>query len=315
MPGYILSKIKNKNGYPSIDIHRLLLLSCVTYVVAVILLLMLFLIYESAPIILKEGIYYFVGTEWNGTDKFGIFTFIAGTALLTITTMAIAFPLSFLTAIYLSEYAPGWFVKIIRPAIELLVGIPSVVYGIFGYIILEPIFCSSINPFIDQWMGFIPIFRSTHTGNGLSIILSATILSVMILPTIAVLSEEALRSVPREYRNASLALGATRFETLRRLIIPVALSGIMTAFILGMMRAMGETMAIVMLMGNFKKIPTSILDVGYAMTSKILNDIGENLMYPDNRSALLGIAAVLFLIEILFIGLTRIIGRIYDKNS
>jgi phosphate transport system permease protein len=131
----------------------------------------------------------------------------------------------------------------------------------------------------------------------------------MILPTITAISQESIKSVPKEYRDASYSLGATRWETIKKCIIPIALPGILTGIILGIMRAMGETMAIVMLIGNSAKIPSSILDSGYAMTSKILNDIGYHIIVDDARAALFGIAAILFIIEIFFIGFIKIITR------
>jgi phosphate transport system permease protein len=130
----------------------------------------------------------------------------------------------------------------------------------------------------------------------------------MILPTIVAISQESLRSIPDSYREASLSLGATRWQTIKKVVIPAALSGIITGCILGMMRAMGETMAVVMVMGNSQHIPTSIFDTGFAMTSKILSDIGYYFSQPEPRSALFGIAVVLFLIEMGFVALARAIS-------
>ncbi len=131
----------------------------------------------------------------------------------------------------------------------------------------------------------------------------------MVLPTITVLAEDAIRSVPREYKEASYGVGATKWDTILKMILPVASSGIITAIVLGIMRAMGETMAIVMLMGNSNKIPGSIFDIGYAMTSKILNDIGLYIADDEGRAALFGIAAVLFVIEMLFVLAIRAFGK------
>ena len=193
--------------------------------------------------------------------------------------------------------------------IELLVGIPSVVYGIFGLFVLNDLFRDYINPFMSSTLGFIPIFHYPNPSTGIGILLASTVLAIMILPTITSLSIEAINAVPQEYKEASVAIGATKWETTKKMVIPVASSGILTAVVLGVMRAMGETMAIVMLMGNTLHIPGSIMDTGYAMTSKILNDITFYVAYDEPRSALFGIAAILILSEVLIVWVAHFIGR------
>jgi phosphate transport system permease protein len=180
-----------------------------------------------------------------------------------------------------------------------------VVYGFFGVFVLNDFFRDEVKPFIGSTLGLIPIFSNVVPRIGNSILLASTVLAVMILPTVTILSLEAMRSVPKEYKEASIALGATHWETVKKIVIPASISGIVTAFMLGIMRAMGETMAVVMLTGNTLKMPTSVLDVDYAMTSKILNDM--MYWFPDDygRSALLGIAAVLFSIEFGVLMLTK----------
>jgi phosphate transport system permease protein len=222
--------------------------------------------------------------------------------------MVLATPLSLFTAIYIAEYAPKAVVSALRPLIELLVGIPSVVYGIFGLFILEDIFESYVDPLIDSTLGFIPFFADVWY-NGQSLLLASTILTIMILPTIATIVEDSIRSIPYSYREASFALGANHWQTIKKVILPAAKNGIVLGTVLGLMRAMGETMAVVMLLGNVPQVPRSILDGGvYVMTSKILNDITYHLTEDNARAALFGIAAVLFMLEILFVGVARKIG-------
>jgi len=269
-----------------------------------------FIFWTAAPVLEKEGIGFLTGTVWNYEEHtYGAFYFIVGTLIMTVVTMLIAVPLGLLTAIYLAEWAPGPVEKIIRPAIELLVGIPSVVYGIFGFFVLEKFFRNTVDPAIDGLLGWIPIFHDPDPGSGTGILLASTILTIMVLPTIVALSQEALRSVPSEYREASLAIGANKWETIKKVIVPAAFAGIVTSVILAMMRAMGETMAVVMVIGNSAKVPTSILDSGYAMTSKILNDIGYYIAEPEPKSALFALAAVLFCIEIVFVFAARLVSR------
>jgi phosphate transport system permease protein len=199
--------------------------------------------------------------------------------------------------------------KILRPLVELLVGIPSVVYGLFGFLFLRYVFMNTIDPWIGNNLGFIPIFRNLDIAGGAHILLAAVILSIMVLPTIVALSMDAMRAIPWDYREASFALGATRWETVRKVVIPAALSGIIASIILAMMRAMGETMAVVMVAGNFAEIPPTILSPVYPLTAKLLNDATDWIGLPMPQSALLGIASVLFVVEILFVALAHAIGE------
>ncbi|MCK9579241.1 MAG: phosphate ABC transporter permease subunit PstC [Methanoregula sp.] len=298
-----------------IDTPKYVFLACGLITAALVIFVFGFILLTAAPVLQKEGISFITGTTWDyDTHQYGILIFILGTIYLTVVTMILAIPLGVFTAIFLAELAPAWLEKIIRPLLDLLVGIPSVVYGIFGFFVLEGIFRNAIDPAISDTLGFIPIFYDPDPGSGLGILLGATILTLMILPTIVAISQESIRSIPDSYREASLALGATKWQTIKKVVIPAALSGIVTACILGMMRAMGETMAVVMVMGNSQHIPTSILDTGYAMTSKILSDIGYYFAQPEPRAALFGIAVVLFLMEMGFVAVARAISASAAKR-
>ena len=287
----------------------ILFLSCALITAFIIVFMVGYIFYEAAPVLMKEGIGFVINTEWNyETGQFGILIFIVNTVLVTLVTMLIAVPLGLFTAIFLSEFSPKWLAQALRPMIELLMGIPSVVYGIFGLFVLGNFFETTVNPIIDSTLGFIPIFDNV-TPTGSSILLASFVLAVMVLPTMTVLSEEAIRSVPQGLREGSYALGTTRWETTKKLLIPIASKGITTAIILSMMRAMGETMAIVMLTGSVAKIPTSVLDMGMVMTTKLVNDIGYYMAFDEARSALFGIAAVLFIMEIMLIAAVKTISR------
>ena len=295
----------------TIDIPRFFFLSSAVISALIVILVFGFIFFTAVPVFEKEGVGFLTGTTWNyETHEYGILYYIVGTLVLTVVAMAIACPLGVLTAIFLAEWAPVWLERIVRPLIELLVGIPSVVYGIFGFFVLEKIFRYHVDPFLDATLGsVIPIFRDPDPSSGISILLAATVLAIMVLPTITILVQEAMLSVPREYRESSLALGATRGETVRKVVIPVAVPGLLTGVVLGFMRAMGETMAVAMVVGNSARIPSSILDSGYPMTSKILNDIGYWVSNDEARSALFGIAVVLFCIEIASVALIRYAGN------
>jgi phosphate transport system permease protein len=275
-----------------------------------------FLLYTAAPVLETSGISFITTSEWDyGTHQYGILIFLVDTIILTVMTLILAVPVGLLTAMFLAEWAPAWMEKILRPLVELLVGIPSVVYGFFGIFVLSNFFVDDFDPFIDHFLGFIPIFRNIHPNIHTGLFLTATVLAIMVVPTIVALSQDAMRSVPDEYREASLALGATRWETLKNVVIPAASPGIITAVILAMMRTMGETMAVVMLLGNMSIIPSSIFDNGYTMTAKILNDILANISFPEARAALFGIAVMIFLLEVLAVAGVRLVCSWVQKRS
>lgn len=290
------------------DVPHLAFLACTIVMAGLTVAIVLYLLNAAAPVLGREGLSFLTGTMWDAdTHTYGIGMFVLGTTILTAMTMAIAIPVGFLTTVFLTEWAPAWLEKLIRPAIELLVGIPSIVYGIFGFFILEGIFKDTINPGISSVLGWIPIFNFHDRSTGQGFLLAAVVLAIMVLPTIVSLTQESFTSVPREFREASLSVGATRWETVKKVVVPVAFPGIVTAFILATMRAMGETMAVVMLIGNATRFPTSIFDQATPMTAKILNDVGHYIIEPEPLSALFGIAVVLFAIEIIVVGATRLI--------
>ncbi|HVP97028.1 phosphate ABC transporter permease subunit PstC [Methanoregula sp.] len=287
-----------------------LFLLCASSVIVAVALIFGFILVTAVPAIQMSGLNLILGSVWDyNTHQYGMLILITGTLFLTVLTLAISAPVGILTAIYLSEYAQPAVEKTLRPLIELLVGIPSVVYGIFGFFLLEPVFRTVINPDIGSLLGFIPLFQNVSPITGEGYLLAATVLSIMILPTVIALSHESLRAVPAEYREGSFALGATRWETIKNVVIPAGASGIITSIVLGAMRAMGETMAVVMLIGGVMHVPTSILDQGYTITSKILSDSSYYLMFPGTRSAIFAMAIVLFAMEIGFVALIRLVSK------
>lgn len=243
-----------------------------------ILLIIIFIFREGFPIFQDYGVTNFIfGMDWAPSDgKYGVFTMIVGSLYITFLSLAIAVPLSILCAIFMAEVAPEIMRKILKPVIETLAAIPSVVYGFFGLIIL------------------VPFIRASLGGTGFGLLTASLILTVMIMPTIISVSEDAIRSVPLEYKEASLALGATHWQTIRSVIFPAALPGIITSIILGMGRAIGETLAVIMVAGNVTQIPSSILDPVRALTSNIALEMGyaTGLHY----SALFGTAIILFFV-------------------
>jgi len=249
--------------------------------------IVLVLITQGIPIVQTLGIGEFLfGTHWYPTHddaEFGILPMIYGSLIITAGALLFAAPLSILSALFLAEIAPFWLRETIKPVIELLAGIPSVIYGLFGAIFIAPIVQKVFN---------IP--------TGLTAFSAALILGIMVLPTVTSIVEDALTSIPKEYREAALAVGATKWETMTKITLPAAASGISTALILGIGRAIGETMAVLMIAGGSPRIVLSLLKPARAMTSTIAAEMAETVMGSNHYYALFGIAIVLFIMTLGF---------------
>jgi phosphate transport system permease protein len=246
-------------------------------------------------------------TTWHPLKgQFGFYPFITGTLWVTAVAMIIAVPPSLLTAIYLAEYAPPRFRALAKPLIDLLAGIPSVVYGVWGMLTIVPLVEHTVAPALDSWLGFIPLFRADNpTGYGL--LAGGLVLAVMLFPIIIAVAEEVIRAVPQGLRAASLALGATRWQTTRNVVLRRAWPGVMAAVVLGLSRAFGETMAVLMVVGNVPQVPRSIFDAAYPLTALIANNYGEMMSIPLYDAALLGGALILLLIVLCFNIVARLV--------
>ncbi|AQS59487.1 phosphate ABC transporter permease subunit PstC [Desulforamulus ferrireducens] len=258
-------------------IEKALLLSAVA-AVFVVALITYFIFADGLPVMQKYGFAHFIlGKDWLPLDnKFGLLPMITGSFLVTIGALLIGVPLGVGCAVFLAEIAPKKAAALIRPAIELLAGIPSVVYGFYGLVIL------------------VPLIRKIFGGGGFSILGGSLVLAIMILPTIVNISEDALRSVPKDYKEGSLALGATHWQTIKKVIVPSARSGILTGIVLGMGRAIGETMAVIMVVGNVSALPESILSPVRTLTGNIAIEMGYAA--GEHSQALFATGIVLFVI-------------------
>jgi len=223
-------------------------------------------------------------SEWHPLrGEFGLLPFIMGTLWVTAVAAAVAIPLCLLASIYLSEYAHRRLRALAAPLIDLLAGIPSVVYGVWAVLILVPLIKNHIAPFFGA------------SSSGYSVLAGGVVLAVMIFPIIIHVTIEVLRSVPQEMREVSLALGATCWQTIRLVVLRKAMPGVLAAIVLGLSRAFGETMAVLMVVGNVAMIPSSVFDPAYPLPALIANKYGEMLSVPLYDSALLLAALVLML--------------------
>jgi phosphate transport system permease protein len=260
------------------------LLACALSSVLAIALIMLFIINEGLPMLLREGLIGFIlGSSWLPSyDTYGIFPFIVGTLAVTALSLILGLPPGLGCAILLSEIAPGWTRNVLKPAIETLAGIPSVVYGFFGIIVI------------------VPFITNTFGGPGMSVLACGIVLAIMILPTIISVSEDSLRAVPQEYREGALAIGATKWQMITGIVVPAAMSGIVTATVLAMGRSIGETIAVLMVGGSVGLIPSSILSPVEPLTAVIALEWGY--ASGDHRTALFAVGIVL-LAMIMFLNL------------
>lgn len=273
-------------------IYEKILLVCALFSVITIILIGGFVLTEGLPIFLKTGVFKFLlGKEWFPTSGvFGIFPMIIGTFAVTFGALVLGVPLGVSTAIFLAEFAPPKVCQIVRPAVELLAGIPSVIYGLFGMVIINDIIMKIERTYLNG-------FLAPEYQRGYSVLSASIILAIMILPTVINISEDALRSVPNEYKEASLALGATEWQTIYKVLVPAASSGIIAAIVLGMGRALGETMAVIMVAGNTVAIPKSIFAPVRTLTGNIAIEMGYAA--GDHVKALFATGVVLFIIIIL----------------
>ncbi len=258
-------------------IYRLLMVIALS-AITMLFLIVLFILKEGLPFIFKVGISDFLlSSNWHPlTNNYGIFPMIVGSLWVTLGAMIVGLPLGLAGAIFLSEFVPRWAMRIIKPTIELLAGIPSVVYGFIGVMVLAP------------------LIRDYFGGPGLSILAASIILGIMILPTIMSISIDAIKAVPNSYREGAFALGATHWQTIHMVVLPAAKSGIIAGIILGLGRAIGETMAVIMVVGNAVKIPDSPLDSVRTLTANIALEMGYAT--GMHRQALFATGVVLLVI-------------------
>jgi phosphate transport system permease protein len=257
----------------------------------IIILILAFLWYESVPIFLDPngGLGIIVSPTWDpNRDLFGIAIFIVGSLMCTTIAIGLALPLGIGGAIFLSEFCPLRLRQPIKMVIEMMAAIPSIVYGLWAYLVLVPFIRNGVAPLVQA------------TTNGLSLLAGGVILAIMLLPTVVTISTDALQTVPLSLREASLALGATQSETSRRIVLSAALPGVGAAVVLSLGRAVGETMAVLMVTGNSLQIPYSLFDPTYVMTSIITNQLGYAFVFPLWRSALFAVALILLIMSVCF---------------
>lgn len=312
----IFSFLKQKNKKSEIrqsDFAFVFFLRSISTVIIFILVFLLIYLWSgSLPILKLTGVQFFTDNNWDPTtDQYGALPFIYGTLLTSIVALAIATPVAISTSLFLTEVASK---KIAQPfgfLIEMLSTIPSVVYGLWGIFVLAPFVKNYIQPLFSHYLGFIPFFKGPPFGIG--IFSASLILAVMILPTITAVCREVFLSIPTTLREGVYALGSTRWEMIKTAVLEAGFSGILAAVALGFGRAMGETMAVTMLIGNRADIAFSLFAPGATMASVIANESPEatSALHVSSLSA---IGLSLFLVSLAVSGLSRLITQITKKR-
>ncbi len=271
-----------------------------------IIVLLVLELYEGSKLgISRFGFSFLIEERWDPVfERFGSLPAIFGTVVSSLLSLAIAAPLGLMAAIFLAEMAPSWLDQPVSFIIELLASVPSVVYGLWGLFVLVPILRDPIQRTLYRSLGFLPIFGCTPLGIGM--MAAVVVLAIMILPYATAVARDMLRAVPNEQREAMLALGATRWETIWRAVVPYARSGIIGGFMLALGRAVGETMAVTMLIGNRPDISPCLFSPAYTLASQIANEFAESVS-PLHVSVLIELGLVLFVITLILNGLARLL--------
>ncbi|HEL2650186.1 TPA: phosphate ABC transporter permease subunit PstC [Streptococcus suis] len=273
---------------------------CLSLIVCIVAMILIFVAQRGLSTFFVDGVSitdFLFGSKWEPSSKiFGALPMISGSFIVTILSAVVATPIAIGAAVFMTEISPKRGAKILQPVIELLVGIPSVVYGFIGLQVV------------------VPFVRSIFGGTGFGILSGVFVLFVMILPTVTFMTVDSLRAVPRHYREASLAMGATRWQTIWRVILNAAKPGIFTAVIFGMARAFGEALAIQMVVGNSAVIPTSLTTPAATLTSVLTMGIGNTVMGTVQNNVLWSLALVLLLMSLIFNMIMKFITREGKKN-
>lgn len=285
----------HKRNWREMVMEILILLAGVS-VIIIIMLIFFFLLREGLPAFVQVSPSTFLGVRWYPIEGlYGLLPLLIGSLIVTVGAVVIAVPLGLTTAVYIGEFAPPRLAEILKPIIEVLAGIPSIVLGFLG------------------WVALAPLIQSMGATTGLTAFTGALILAYMSLPTIVSITEDALYAVPKEYRDGSLAIGATKWQTVYRVVLPAARSGIVMAVMLGIGRAIGETMAVMLVTGNAANMPELNASLMFhpvrTMTATIAAEMGEVAQGSTHYSVLFAIGIVLFVITFLINSLaTKLVG-------
>jgi phosphate transport system permease protein len=305
-----IATVKKLNG----DLVFRYLTTCFAFSILLILALMIFeMTSESMPSIKAFGWKFITSSDWDAVQEvFGALPYLYGTLVSSILALLLATPLSIGAAVFITEIAPQRVGAVVAPLVELLAAIPSVIYGLWGVLVMAPWLQSTVQPFLIEHFGFLPFFEGAPYG--VSMLAAVFILMIMVVPIITSITREVLLAVPQSQKEAAIALGATRWEMIKMAILPYGRSGILGAAILGLGRAVGETMAVTMVIGNAPNISLSLLSPAYTMPSVIANEFAETTS-KLHAAALMEIGLILMVVTLVINALARLLIWSVSKSA
>jgi phosphate transport system permease protein len=269
-----------------------------------VILMALVIWQEASPSLQRFGLSFLFSQDWNPVKgNFGALPYVFGTLVSTFLALLLAGPISLGAAVFLAEFAPRRIKSTLSFMVDILAAVPSIIYGLWGVFVLVPLLQYTVEPFLGRHLGFLPFFQGPSYGVGM--LAAGIILAIMISPVITAVSREVLEIVPVSQREAMLAMGATRWEVVRVAVLPYAGRGIIGAFTLGLGKAIGETLAVTMVIGNRPDISWSLFAQSHTMTSVLINEFSE-AVEPLHRAALIHIALLLFLVTLVINILARL---------
>jgi len=289
-------------------LFRLLAAGAAFLVLIVLAMVALSMLYDGMPAFRKFGWHFFVGTEWDPvTEQFAALVPIYGTLVTSLIAMLIAVPVSFGIAVFLTEIAPTWMRGPVAIAIELLAGIPSIIYGMWGLFVFVPFMSNWVDPWIDANLGAIPGIGALFSGPplGVGMLTAGIVLAIMVIPFVSSVMRDVFSLVPPPLRESGFALGATRWEVVRNVVLPYTRTAVVGGIFLGLGRALGETMAVTFVLGNAFEFSTSLLAPGNSIAAAIANEFteAETDMY---RSALIALGLLLFVVTFIVLSLAKL---------
>ena len=302
------------------DLYKFILSIFMLSVVSVFLIAVIVILFYSYPAIIRYGFSFLWVSAWNPPKEiFGALTFLVGTFIVTFLALLFAIPFSFGIGIFLQEYCPLFLRGIFTVIIEMMAGIPSVVFGVWGVLTIVPWLRESVEPFFDKYFSSIP-FLKVEENIGYGILAASIVVAFMILPIISSITKDSLASVPKIAKDGALAMGATRLDVIKDVSLPYALNGIYGGIILGFGRAVGETIAVVLLIGNQAIIPKSLFSVGYTISSLLANTFTFAVISPIYASAEVELALILLAVSLIInvVGrniLNRVIGGRFGRSQ
>ncbi|MBR7632160.1 phosphate ABC transporter permease subunit PstC [Janthinobacterium lividum] len=296
-----------KQRFQDFMFHKVTMLFALS-VLIVLVGIIISLIMESIPAFKTFGLHFIVSAEWDPVnDQYGALIPIIGTLVTSVIALLIAFPVSFGIALFLTEICPAWLRRPLGTAVELLAGVPSIIYGIWGLFVFAPLFADHVQPILKATLGNVPVIGQLFSGPmmGIGLLTAGLVLAIMIIPFIASVMRDVFEIVPAVLKESAYGLGCTRWEVVRKIVLPYTKTGVVGGVMLGLGRALGETMAVTFVIGNANKLSWSLFAAGNSITSLLANEFGE-AQSELHVASLFSLALILFVITFIVLSAAKL---------